>query len=128
MRAVLLFQGVYYVITGIWPLVSLGTFEAVTGPKTDDWLVQTVGVLAGVIGIVLLVGSLRQRPTRETWFLSITSAIGFTAVDVTFVTLGVISRIYLVDAAIQIVILLGIALAVIRTATAPHRRVSSQAD
>jgi 4-amino-4-deoxy-L-arabinose transferase-like glycosyltransferase len=128
MRAVLLFQGVYYLITGIWPLVSLGTFEAVTGPKTDDWLVQTVGVLAGVIGIVLLIGSLRRRPTRETWILSTISAIGFTAVNVTFVMLGVISRIYVVDAAMQIFILLSIALAAIRTATAPHRRVSSPAD
>ena len=128
MRAVLVFQGVYYLITGIWPLVSLSTFEAVTGPKTGDWLVQTVGVLAGAIGFVLLVGSVRRPPTRETWSLSIISAIGFTAVDVAFVMLGVIGRIYLVDAALQIVILLGIALAAIRRATAPHPRVTSPAD
>ncbi|MCI0462876.1 MAG: hypothetical protein L0Z62_38510 [Gemmataceae bacterium] len=26
-------QGVYYLLAGVWPLLSLGTFEAVTGPK-----------------------------------------------------------------------------------------------
>ena len=44
-------QGLYYVVTGVWPLVSTcGTFEAVTGNKVDDWLVKTVGVLIIVIG------------------------------------------------------------------------------
>jgi hypothetical protein len=28
-------QGLYYGMTGRWPLLSLGTFERVTGPKTD---------------------------------------------------------------------------------------------
>jgi hypothetical protein len=106
MRVLLFFQGVYYLITGIWPLVSLDTFEAVTGPKTDDWLVQTVGVLASVIGAALLLGAVRSPPVRETVALSTLSAIAFTGVDVTFVGLRVISRIYLVDAAIQIAVLL----------------------
>jgi hypothetical protein len=47
-------QGVDWLLTGIWPLVSIGTFQAVTGPKTvnlvtgleaDHWLVNTVAVL-----------------------------------------------------------------------------------
>jgi hypothetical protein len=41
-----LLQGGYFLFTGIWPLVSRRTFEAVTGPKKDFWLAQTVGVLA----------------------------------------------------------------------------------
>ena len=28
-------QGLYCLITGVWPLVSIDTFQAVTGPKTD---------------------------------------------------------------------------------------------
>jgi hypothetical protein len=35
-------------MTGLWPLVSIGTFQQVTGPKTDLWLVKTVGVLIAV--------------------------------------------------------------------------------
>jgi len=29
---------------GVWPLVSLRTFEGVTRPKVDSWLVKSVGV------------------------------------------------------------------------------------
>ena len=43
-------QGVYFLLTGIWPLLSMRTFEAVTGPKVDRRLVKTVGVLVAVIG------------------------------------------------------------------------------
>ena len=111
MRAVLIVQGVYYLITGIWPLVSIRTFEAVTGPKTDDWLVQTVGVLAATIGATLLVGSLRQPPNRETLTLGLLSILSFAAVDVVFVATGAISRIYLVDAVLQAVFLVGYLLA-----------------
>ncbi len=108
MRMVLFIQGVYYVITGVWPLVSIETFEAVTGPKTDDWLVQTVGVLAAVIGATLLVGTLRRVPSRETLTLSVLSILGFMAVDVVFVLQGIIGPIYLADAVIQAVFLIGL--------------------
>ncbi len=34
----------FYVATGIWPVLSRRSFEAVTGPKREDWLVKTFGV------------------------------------------------------------------------------------
>jgi hypothetical protein len=37
--AVALVQGAFYVATGVWALVDLDSFMAVTGPKTDLWLV-----------------------------------------------------------------------------------------
>ena len=114
MRAVLFFQGVYYLITGVWPLVSMSTFEAVTGPKTDDWLVQTVGVLAAVIGAALVAGAMRRPPHRETLMLSVLSILGFAAVDVFFVSGGVISRIYLADAAVQAVFLIALGVGYLR--------------
>lgn len=39
------FQGIYYVASGLWPLLHMRSFEAVTGPKRDKWLVNTVGAL-----------------------------------------------------------------------------------
>jgi len=108
MRAIVFAQGVYYLITGIWPLVSMTTFETVTGPKTDDWLVQTVGVLAAVIGATLLVGAWRREPSLETITLSALSILGFVAVDVVFVLSDIIGPIYLVDAAVQAVLLIGL--------------------
>src|SRR4051794_14622821 len=37
-RVLLWVQGVYYFVTGVWPLVSIETFLMVTGPKTDHLL------------------------------------------------------------------------------------------
>ena len=106
LRLVVAAQGVFYLVTGIWPLVSLGTFELVTGPKTDDWLVKTVGVLAGVIGIALISGALRAAPSRETLVLAICAALAFASVDIVFVLAGRIRAIYLADAAVEALFLL----------------------
>lgn len=46
-------QGLYFLVTGIWPLVHIKSFQWVTGPKVDLWLVKTVGVLIAVMGAVL---------------------------------------------------------------------------
>jgi hypothetical protein len=94
-------QGAYYLVTGLWPWFSLATFERVTGPKTDDWLVQTVGALAAAIGAALLVAARREALTQDAKVLAVLSAAAFAFVDVLFVALGTISRIYLADAAIQ---------------------------
>ena len=40
-------------------------FERATGPKTEWWLVQTVGVLVTVVGAVLLWGARSERVTPE---------------------------------------------------------------
>jgi hypothetical protein len=119
MRAVLVVQGAYYLITGIWPLVSMRTFEMVTGPKTDDWLVQTVGVLAAVIGATLVVGALRRPPNREALTLSVLSIFGFAAVDVVFVLRDAIGPIYLVDAAIEMVFLFCLGIGSLRGRSQP---------
>lgn len=89
-------QGSYYVVTGAWPILSMATFERVTGPKTDDWLVVMVGALAVAIGVSLLVASGR-RVAASVVTLGLGSAIAFAAVDVVFVATGTISKIYLLD-------------------------------
>jgi hypothetical protein len=108
-RLVLTAQGAYYVLTGVWPLVSMSTFEAVTGPKTDDWLVHTVGALAAAIGVALLAGVRGRDPRRETIVLSAASAIAFGAIDIGYVANGTIGVIYLGDAAVEMLFLLGLA-------------------
>jgi hypothetical protein len=119
MRGVLVAQALYYLITGIWPLVSLRTFEIVTGPKTDDWLVQTVGVLAAAIGATLLVGAWRRPPNRETLTLAVLAILSFASVDVVFVLNGTISRIYMADAAIQAILLVTLGAGYLRREAQP---------
>ncbi len=103
---VLLLQGAYYFLTGVWPLLSIDTFQMVTGSKTDLWLVDTVGVLILVISLALLAGAWRRRATAEVVVLAVCSAVALTAVDVVFVARDVIARIYLLDAAAEMVLLL----------------------
>lgn len=106
LRILLTAQGIYYVLAGIWPLVSLSTFESVTGPKTDDWLVHTVGVLAAVIGATLLSGA--RRPSRVVVTLAVLSALGFAAIELVYALAGVISSIYLADAAVELALATGL--------------------
>jgi len=94
-------QGSYFLATGVWPLVSRRSFERVTGPKVDFWLARTVGVLVGSVGAVLLVGARRRRVDFELELLGATSAAGLAAIDVIFSARGTISKIYLLDAAIE---------------------------
>jgi hypothetical protein len=107
-RFAIAIQGLYYLATGVWPLVSLDTFEAVTGPKTDHWLVHTVGVLAAAIGTALLVGARRGVPGAETVVLACGAALAFAGIDIVYVIRGAIRQIYLADAAVQGVILLAV--------------------
>ena len=95
-------QGGYYLLTGVWSLVSPGTFQAVTGPKQDYWLVRTVGVLVGVIGAVLTMAGLRQQTTREVPVLAIGSAAGLAAIDTVYAGQGRISKVYLLDAIVEL--------------------------
>jgi hypothetical protein len=91
-------QGAYYLPAGIWPLLSMSTFERVTGPKVDRWLVKTVGVLMSVIGLVLLAAGRRRRVTPEIALLGAGSAAGLAAIDAVYALRGRISPVYLLDA------------------------------
>ena len=65
LRDVARVQAGYYLLTGIWPLLSRGTFEAITGRKQDFWLVQTVGALVGVTGAALAAAARDQRSLQS---------------------------------------------------------------
>ena len=101
-RTVLTAQGGYYVATGLAPFASRRAFERVTGPKTEWWLVQTVGVLVTVIGGVLLWGVRSDRITPELRALAAGCAAGLAGIDVVHVARRRIRPTYLLDAAAQV--------------------------
>jgi hypothetical protein len=78
------------------------SFQRVTGPKTDLWLVKTVGGLIAVVGGVLTLAGLRGRVGPETTSLAMGSAAFLSAIDVTYVSKRRISRVYLLDAAAEL--------------------------
>lgn len=105
-------QGIYYLATGAWPFIHLGSFLAVTGPKTDIWLLYTVSVLIVVIGTVLLAAAWLNRISGEIIVLAAGSAIALTGIDVVFVFRDVIDEIYLLDAALEVLLIAGWGIAV----------------
>src|SRR5262245_45890615 len=115
-RAISAGQGAYFLVTGLWPLVSLKTFYAVTGPKRDGWLVKTVGTMIACIGSTLLLGARRPSVSPEIRWLGASSAAALMAVDVVFVGRRRIPRIYLADAVAELGLLAGWALAGIEDA------------
>jgi hypothetical protein len=110
----LLVQGLYFGVLGIWPILDIHSFQAVTGPKTDHlptgdendhWLVITVGALITVIGTSLLTAWWAKRWSLEIAVLGAFSALALALVDVVFVLRKVIAPIYIADAVVEIAFL-----------------------
>jgi hypothetical protein len=98
-------QGIYWSLTGVWPLLHMPSFLWVTGPKTDLWLVRTVGVVILVVGVVLLKAGLARRVTPEIIWLGIGGAAGLMAIEVYYVLQEVIWPIYLLDAVLAVILI-----------------------
>jgi len=56
-RLALAAESAYYLVTGAWPLLHYSSFERVSGPKRDDWLVKTLGLLLLPIAATLALGA-----------------------------------------------------------------------
>ena len=87
--------------TGLWPVFSLKTFEAVTGPKVDGWLVKTVGLLLASVGTGLAAGAARGRISDEAALIGVLSSSALTGVSVRYARSRRISRVYYADAALH---------------------------
>jgi hypothetical protein len=107
-------QGSYWLVTAVWPLISIKSFQAVTGPKTDHlvtgreadhWLVNTVGMLILADAIVFLSAAIRKQVSVDVATLAVLSAAALVAIDVVYSLRGTISRIYLADAVIEIILI-----------------------
>lgn len=98
----MILQAAYMLLTAIWPIGDIDSFMKVTGPKTDIWLVKTVGALLIPVGITLL--SLLNKPDKQTaFFLGAGTAVSFFVIDTYYTLNDVISNIYLADAVLQMI-------------------------
>jgi hypothetical protein len=102
LQTLLVCQGLYYAATGIWPLLDRRTFQAVTGPKADFWLVETVGALVAVVGGTLVVAGVRGEAGPEIRLLATGSAGVLATIDIAYAARGRIPRVYLLDAALEL--------------------------
>lgn len=87
---------------GLWPLIHLRSFEAVFGPKVDRWLVKTVAGLLVVNGLTQLATRRDSRSIAQARLLGVGTAGVLAAIDFRYAPRGRISRMYLVDALVEI--------------------------
>jgi hypothetical protein len=85
----------YLVATGVWPLLHYRSFEAVSGPKSDVWLVKTFGALTAAVGLSLT----KDRHSAELLTLVVSGTIAIA--DVLDVVCADVRPVYLADAAVQ---------------------------
>ncbi|MFP1627973.1 hypothetical protein ACLB9X_23010 [Streptomyces sp. 5K101] len=95
-------QGLFNLVGGAWPLLSLRTFERVYGPKTDEWLQKTTGGLLVSIGWTMACTASDAEGLRHARRIGVSTAATLLAVDLVYVPLGRIRPTYLMDAAKEI--------------------------
>ena len=110
-RAVAAVQGVSYVLGGAWPLLHMRSFEAVTGPKVDDWLERTTAGIMVAIGAAELWAARRDEVTPALAAIGAGSAATLGIVSAFYASSGRIRKIYLADAAFEAALLVGWTLA-----------------
>ncbi len=102
MSLLLVIQGVYFIFSGLWPLLDIFTFQLVMGPKADLWLVRTVGTLVSVIGGTLLLAGIRRRSSLEIRILAVGAALGIALIESIHVLNGRLSPGHLFDAVVEL--------------------------
>lgn len=111
----MLVQAGYYLMTGIWPMVHLRSFEALTGPKPDRFVTEATGLLFAATGTTLAVAARQGSGDRPSRVLS-----AIVPIMSTFVTLRhrpALRLTYLADATAQCALAAWVA--------ASHRRTST---
>jgi len=106
-RLVALIQAGYYLATGLWPLLGPRSFQRVTGPKPEMWLVHAVGLLVAVVGFAIGRTALRREPAPEMRLVAVGSAAALAGIDLVYVARRRIAPIYLLDAAAELALIAG---------------------
>jgi hypothetical protein len=94
-------QGWFYVVSGLWPLLHMRSFELVFGPKKDRWLVQTVAGLLVANGWTQVHAGTTGDGLAQAAQIGTGTALTLGAIDIRYAVPGRISRTYLIDAVVE---------------------------
>lgn len=103
-KLLIVLQSSYLLITAVWPIAHIESFMDVTGPKTDIWLVKTVGALLIPVAAALFFQP--NRPNRTSFLLGGGTAISFIVINFYYALNDIIADIYLIDGVVQILFFL----------------------
>jgi hypothetical protein len=95
-------QGIYTLLTALWPIVHIESFMEVSGYKTDIWLVNTVSVLLLSIAVALIVTTTFKQINAPISVLALLVAIGMAYVDFYYALNNTIWNIYMADGVVEI--------------------------
>jgi hypothetical protein len=95
-------QAVYNIASGLWPVVHRRSFERLLGPKQDFWLVHTVAALLVANGIAQWSAGADPSRLGVARNVGLGTAASLCVIDFRYAITGRISRVYLVDAAVEI--------------------------
>ncbi len=73
LKFVLVFQGLYYSLTGLWAIVSLESFSRATDHYHygEPFEMHSIAAMALVLGIFLIYGALKEELQRAAGFLGL---------------------------------------------------------
>lgn len=94
-------HGVFNVLGGAWPLLHRRSFEAVFGPKADEWLQYTVAGLLVTSGLSQIRASCSPEGVRHAARTGMSTAAVLLAIDLVYVPRGRIAPTYLLDALME---------------------------
>lgn len=101
-KALIWIQGLYTLLTALWGLTDIDSFMAVTGPKSDVWLVKTVSVILLAIAITLLSYAFVHGDPLPAILLGLLTSAGLAAIDFYYSGRKVISPVYALDGAAEV--------------------------
>jgi uncharacterized membrane protein len=113
LERLLALQGVYYIVTGLWPFAHTDSFVKVIGPKPDRFQLFVTSALIVAIGAVLLSDS--RRPGAGTIRLSVAAAAALLAMEGAYARS--LRRVFALDAAVELGLIAGL---LCSSRTRPH--------
>ena len=124
-RLLLIVHGLYLLIGGGWPLVHWKSFEAVTGPKLDEFLVHTVALLLILVGNILL-GQRRTAVERSAVQLAMGTSLILGTVAIVSAAGGWVWKVYFIDGTIHLLFVLAWAFLLLRGAVRFYPKTGSR--
>jgi hypothetical protein len=102
---VLLIQGWYYLIIGLWVAVGLSMFQSQTLPEvglSQMWLVRLVGALVGIAGVGLIRMSRMGTSTLTAYSIGIGIALFLFVVEVVAMMNSLLPPTFMLDTAMEL--------------------------
>lgn len=100
LRITLLAMGLYYIVTGLWPLVHVDSFVYVVGPKPDRFQLDVTASLIVVIGVILLLGGVQRRPQSGIVLLGILAASALAVMALAYAP--ILRNVFWLDVAVEL--------------------------